>query len=337
MTSRPRIIATLATLALASAAVVGPGTLANAQPKPAVQIAVPAYFNDDASWDRAINTPEVGFIVAHPDSPASGKPFVADAELTKHVAQARAKGIKTLIYVTAGYEKVSWQDTETRVDSAFGAYPTADGVFLDEINYDQCDKYSNFAKGISGTAGFRGRHPGKFLTLNTGAPMLNCYEGSADAYLNLERAQADVPAWIENVFLKSNAPYYAWMFKAENRSAIWQMVHSVSPSQVGAAVDAALTRNASVIFVTPDLMPNPYDNFPDDAAWKTLVERVAAYNSGKVALPAVKGPVVVAATVGALAPAAAVKPVASVTATTKKPIKLVKPTVKKKTVVKKKK
>jgi Spherulation-specific family 4 len=331
MTSRPRIIATLATFALASAAVVGGGTFANAQAKPAVQIAVPAYFNDDASWDRAINTPEVGYIVGHPDSPAAGKPFVADSDLTKHIAQAKAKGIKTLIYVTAGYDKVSWQDTETRVDSAFGAYPAADGVFLDEINYDQCDKYTNFSKGITGTAGFRGRHPGKLVVLNPGAPMLNCYEGVADAYLNLERAQADVPAWIENVFLKDNAPYYAWMFKAENRSAIWQMVHSVAPSQIGAAVDAALTRNASVIFVTPDVMPNPYDNFPDDAAWKALVDRVAAYNSGKVALPVVKGPVVAP---GATTPAATIKPIQSVTATTKKPIK---PLVKKKAAVKKKK
>jgi Spherulation-specific family 4 len=315
MTARPRIIATLATLALASAAVVGTSTLAaNAQAKPLVQIAVPAYFNDDASWDRAINTPEVGFIVAHPDSPAAGKPFPVDPELVKHIAQARAKGIKTLIYVTAGYDKVSWQDTETRVDSAFGAYPNADGVFLDEINYDQCDKYNNFAKGITGTAGFRGRHPGKFLTLNSGGPILNCYEGAADAYLNLERAQGDVQAWIDNVFLKDNAPYYAWMFKPETRSSIWQMVHSVNPSQIAAAVDAALSRNAGVIYVTPDLMPNPYDNFPDDAAWKTLVERVAAYNSGKLALPLVKVPVVPSANV----PAATVKPVPSVTTTTKK-------------------
>jgi Spherulation-specific family 4 len=331
MTPRPRIIATLATLALASAAVVGTGThAANAQAKPLVQIAVPAYFNDDASWDRAINTPEVGFIVAHPDSPAAGKPFPVDPDLVKHIAQARAKGIKTLIYVTAGYDKVSWQDTETRVDSAFGAYPNADGVFLDEINYDQCDKYNNFAKGVSGTAGFRGRHPGKFLTLNSGGPILNCYEGAADAYLNLERAQGDVQAWIDNVFLKDNAPYYAWMFKADTRGSIWQMVHSVNPSQIAAAVDAALTRNAGVIYVTPDLMPNPYDNFPDDAAWKALVDRVAAYNSGKVQLPAVKGPVVAAA---ANVPAATVKPVPSVTTTTKKPKSSTKP---KKPVVKKK-
>jgi Spherulation-specific family 4 len=332
MTSRPRIIASLATLALASAAVVGASSVATAQAKPAVQIAVPAYFNDDASWDRAINTPEVGYIVGHPDSPAAGKPFVVEADLVKRLAQAKAKGIKTLIYVTAGYDKVSWQDTLTRVDSAFGAYPTADGVFLDEINYDQCDKYTNFSKGITGTAGFRGRHPGKIALFNPGAPMLNCYEGLADGYLNLERAQADVPAWNENVFLKDNAPYYAWMFKQENRSAIWQMIHSVAPSQIGAAVDAALTRNASVVYVTPDLMPNPYDNFPDDGAWKALVDRVAAYNSGKVALPVVVGPKV--------APAATVKPAAAVTPTTKKPATAKKPTVKKaatkKTVVKKK-
>ena len=291
MPSRPRIIAALAALAVAaSASVATTAPSAVAQNRPVVSLAVPAYFNDDASWDRVINTPEVRYVVGHPTTPAAGKPYVAEKALTEHLAQAKAKGITTLVYVTAGYDKIGWETVANRIDSAFAAYPGADGVFLDEINYNQCEKYTSLSKGVGSVKGVRTRHPDKLVVLNPGAPMLNCYDGLADGYLNLERAQADVPAWEANVNLAANAPFYAWMFTEANRPRIWQMVHSVSASQINAAVDGALARNASVLFITPDVMPNPYDALPDDSAWKAITERVAAYNSAKLALPAVKGP-----------------------------------------------
>lgn len=313
MPSRPRIIAALAALAVAtSTAVATTNPPAVAQSNPTVSLAVPAYFTDNASWDRVINTPEVRYVVGHPSTPAAGKQYVAEKELVAHLAAAAAKGIKTLVYVTAGYDKVGWETVADRIDSAFTAYPNVDGVFLDEINYNQCEKYSSLSKGVGSIKGVRTRHPNKLVVLNPGAPMLNCYEGLADGYLNLERAQADVGAWEANVNLAGNVPYYAWMFTEANRPKIWQMVHSVAPSGIAAAVDGALSRNASVLFITPDVLPNPYDALPDDAAWKALTERVAAYNTAKLTLPAVKGP--------KIAPT-----------TTKKPV------VKKKLVVKKKK
>jgi Spherulation-specific family 4 len=291
MSPRPRIIAALAALAVAtSTAVTATNHVASAQSRPTVSLAVPAYFTDDASWDRVLNTPEVRYVVGHPATPAAGKAYVTDKALAEHLAQAKAKGITTLIYVTAGYDKIGWQTVADRIDSAFTAYPNADGVFIDEINYNQCEKYTSLSKGVGSVTGVRTRHPNKLVILNPGAPMLNCYDGLADGYLNLERAQADVPAWETNVNLPANAPYYAWMFTEANRSHIWQMVHSVSPSQIGAAVDGALSRNASVLFVTPDALPNPYDTLPDDATWKAILDRVDAYNNAKLVLPAVKGP-----------------------------------------------
>jgi len=291
MFSRPRIIAAIATIAVAASGFVATTPpVAVAQSRPAVSLAVPAYFTDDATWNRILNTPQVRYVVGHPTTPAAGKPYVAEKELVAHLAEAKAKGITTLIYVTAGYDKVGWEAVADRIDSALAAYPGADGVFLDEINYNQCDKYTSLSKGVGSLRGVRSRQPNKLVILNPGAPMLNCYEGLADGYLNLERAQADVPAWEANVNLAGNVPYYAWMFTSVNRPKMWQMVHSVSASQIPAAVDGALSRNASVLFITPDVMPNPYDTLPDDAAWKALTERVEAYNTGKLALPAVKGP-----------------------------------------------
>jgi hypothetical protein len=290
MSLRTRSIAALGAVALCgSAAVAISSTTAVAQNRTTISLAVPAYFNDDALWDRVLKTPQVKYVIGSPATPANGK-YVAEKVLEDHLTAAKAKGMTTLVYVTAGYDKVTWQTVADRIDSALAAYPSADGVFLDEINYNQCEKYTSLSKGDSATKGVRARHANKLVVLNPGAPMLNCYEGLADGYLNLERAQADVPAWEDNVNLSGNVPFFAWMFTEVNRPKIWQMVHSVATNQIAAAVDGALSRNASVLFITPDVLPNPYDELPDEASWKALTDRVDAYNTGKLAAPVVKGP-----------------------------------------------
>jgi hypothetical protein len=264
---------------------------ATAQSGAKVTLAVPAYFNDEALWTKVINTPQVGYVIGHPVTPADGK-YVAEKVLADRLAAAKAKGKTVLIYVTAGYDKVAWQTVADRVDSALAAYPSVDGVFLDEILYNECDKYKSLSAGQGTTKGIKARNPGKLVVLNPGAPILNCYEGTADAYLNLERSDASVKEWVDNVNIAGNVPFYQWMFKSENRNRIWQMVHTVTPANLNASIDAALGRNASVLFITPDALPNPYDSLPDDAAWKTITERVDAYNAGRVALPTVVVPTV---------------------------------------------
>lgn len=310
---RARFRAPVAVL-LAATAVLGAAAHQPARAQGAtVTIAVPAYFNDDAAWDKAIDTPAVGWIIGHPTTPPNGR-FVVEKELADRLARAKAKGKKVLVYVTAGYEKEDWRSVADKVDSALGAYPGVDGVFLDEILYNECQKYSSLSKGSGGLKGVRDRQPNKLIVLNPGAPMLKCYEGLADGYLNLERADKDVAGWLENVNLPGNVPEYAWMFQAARRPQIWQMVHSVPANRMSAAVDEALQRNASVVYVTPDVMPNPYDRLPEDSAWSALVGRVEEYRSGKVAVPALKGVPVVAAT-------AAASPTTRAAATTRTTVK----------------
>ena len=285
----PRV---LATSLLAGSLLIGafPSTLggfaAHAQGAN-ISIAVPAYFTDQALWDKVIATKEVGYVVGHPDAPAAGQGYVADKDLVARLDKAKGAGKKTYVYVTAGYDKVDWKVVADKIDSAFTAYPNVDGVFIDEINYDQCDKYKFLANGEGTIKGVKARHPGKLVVLNPGAPILNCYDGLGDGYLNLERADKDVADWVSNVNLPSNVPFYEWMFKPERRSQIWEIVHSVPPARIKAAVDDALTRNASILYVTSDTLPNPYDSLSDDASFQALIDRVDDYNSGKVALPSV--------------------------------------------------
>ena len=288
---------------------------AQAQSNPKITIAVPAYFKDGAEWDRVLETSAVGWVVGHPDTPADGN-YKPEKELSDRLAAAKAKGKKTLVYVTAGYDKVSAAVVADRVDSALAAYPGVDGVFLDEILYNECDKYKALATGSGSLKGIKARNPGKLVVLNPGAPMLACYKGLADGYLNLERADANVKEWLDNVNLPSNYSEYNWMFGADIRPQMWQMVHSVPADRMAAAADDAVSRNASVLYLTPDLLPNPYDNLPSPSAWAALVNRVNDYNAGKVALPAV---------VILKAPAAA----ATAASTTKKATSVVKKTSKK--------
>ncbi len=290
---------------------------AHAQANPQITIAVPAYFKDGAEWDRVLETAAVGWVVGHPDTPSDGN-YKAEKELTDRLASAKAKGKKTLVYVTAGYDKVSAAQVADRVDSALAAYPGVDGVFLDEILYNECDKYKALAVGSGSVKGIKARNPGKLVVLNPGAPILSCYKGVADGYLNLERGDAAVKEWLDNVNLPGNYSEYKWMFGSDIRSQIWQMVHTVPADRMAAAADDAISRNATVLYLTPEALPNPYDNLPAAAAWTAFVNRVNDYNSGKAPLPKV---------LTLKAPAAAVSSV-----TTKAPT----PTSKKATTVKKK-
>jgi hypothetical protein len=309
---RARFCVPAALAVTASAVAVGSfGQPALAQ-NTSVQIAVPAYFKDEAQWNKVIDTPAVGWVIGHPDTPANGR-FVAEKELVERLGRAKAKGKKTLVYVTAGYDKETWQTVADKVESALSAYPDVDGVFLDEILYDQCEKYSSLSKGAGGLRGVRERNPNKLVVLNPGAPILKCYEGLADAYLNLERADKDVSAWLENVNLSGNVPEYSWMFQSARRPQIWQMVHSVPANRMSAAVDEALQRNASVLFLTPDLMPNPYDRLPDDASWTAMINRVEEYRSGKVTLPALRGVPTQATATATAAATATTRPAATAT------------------------
>ncbi len=293
---------------------------AQAQSNPQITIAVPAYFKDGAEWDRVLDTPAVGWVVGHPDTPADGN-YKNEKELSDRLAAAKAKGKKTLVYVTAGYEKVSAATVADRVDSALAAYPGVDGVFLDEILYNECDKYKALSVGSGSVKGIKARNPGKLVVLNPGAPMLACYKGLADGYLNLERSDGAVKEWLDNVNLPGNYSEYNWMFGSDIRSQIWQMVHSVPADRMAAATDDAVSRNATVLFLTPELMPNPYDNLPSASSWTAFVNRVNDYNAGKVALPKVltlKAPAAAATPATAKAATATTKKKTAVKKTTKK-------------------
>ncbi len=275
----------LAALGSASLAGVNPVRASAATP---ISIAIPAYFTDDALWDKALATPAVQYVIGHPLVPVAGQSYVADKDLAARLAQAKAKGKIPLVYVTGGYDKVDWRVVADRIDTVLGAYPAAAGVFIDEINYDQCEKYSSLTKGAGSVKGVRARQANKLIVLNPGAPLLNCYDGLADGYVTLERAEKDIPAWTENVNLAGNVPFYSWMFTEASRPRIWQMIHSVSPANAVAAVDSAMARNASVVYITDDVMANPYDSLPSEEMFKAIVDRVTQYSSGATPLPAVK-------------------------------------------------
>lgn len=289
MSVRPfrRLLALGVCAALGSTALAGVSPVRAAAATP-ITLAVPAYFTDDALWEKALATPAVQYVIGHPLVPVAGQTYVADKDLAARLAQAKAKGKIPLVYVTGGYDKVDWRVVADRIDTILNAYPAASGVFIDEINYDQCEKYASLTKGSGTTKGVRARQANKLIVLNPGAPLLNCYDGLADGYVTLERADKDIPAWVENVNLAGNVPFYSWMFTESSRPRMWAMIHSVAPANAVAAVDAAVARNSSVLYITDDVMPNPYDSLPSEDMFKAIVDRVTQYTNGSTPLPVVK-------------------------------------------------
>ncbi len=106
--------------AIVAAAGFASAPTAQAQSNPQITIAVPAYFKDGAEWDRVLDTAVVGWVIGHPDTPADGV-YKTEKELADRLAAAKAKGKKTLVYVTAGFDKASAATVADRVDSALAA------------------------------------------------------------------------------------------------------------------------------------------------------------------------------------------------------------------------
>ena len=65
-------------------------------------------------WERAIRSPAVSWIVAHPDVVELGRPYERNDTLNDLIASAKAAGKKVAVYNSARYDKEDWEPTADR-------------------------------------------------------------------------------------------------------------------------------------------------------------------------------------------------------------------------------
>jgi hypothetical protein len=180
-------------------------------------------------------------------NPYNGPTSSVIPEYTEAVTQLQSAGVKVIGYVYTSYGARSTSDVTTDIDTYYAQY-TIDGIFFDEVSDQVSDvpyyqDISSYVYNISA---------GDTVVLNPGvataeeyisiANITVVFEDSADDYLNHYIA----PSYM------SDYPTYKFA----------HMIHTTTSAELEQVAQLSYQRGAGYVFVTDDVLPNPYDTLP---------------------------------------------------------------------------
>jgi Spherulation-specific family 4 len=230
----------------------GPAPAASAQ-----SMAVPAYFYPGGSpdfWaqmDSAAPTLQVAVV-----NPASGPGSTFDPTYASAVRTAQQHGITVVGYVDTNYGTRPLTDVEADIDAYYNWYHV-NGIYFDRASTGCSLAQSYYAplkryvKRKGGTAR---------TILGFGTQTNECYVSDADILLTFEGSDADyvshysAPSWVAKY---SPAHFWHVIYDTTTVSAMTQ------------AVQLSKQRGAGSVYVTPDVLQNPYDTLPTGDYWNT--------------------------------------------------------------------
>lgn len=230
---------------------------------PSQAVAIPSYFYPDSGaagslWDRTDDgAPAVSLAVINP---ASGPGETRDPAYAAQVQKSQAAGLTVLGYVPTAYANTADPDrsrtvaaVEADVDKFYEWYGV-DGIFLDEASTDcryatsPTSYYNEVYQHVKERGG-----EGATVAINPGTQTSECYMSVSDIVMNFEGSHDryvssySAPEWVEGY----------------DPGRFWHLVYA-SPDAATMKRDVALSkgRNAGLIYVTPDDLPNPWDTLP---------------------------------------------------------------------------
>ena len=216
-------------------------------------IAVPSYFAPGPLWAQMEGAlPTVSTAVVNP---ASGPGAAVDAAYADQIRRSRAAGLSVLGYVHTQYGARDPNAVKSDIDRYYEWYGV-DGIFLDEAS-TSCGLAVSYYAPLRDHVKTKG---GRAVTVvNPGVQTEECYMDAADKVVNFEgtydayNTDYSAPAWVER--------YPSTRF--------WHLIHSAPTARkMDRAVRLSKGRNAGWVYVTPDVMPNPWDVLPSGSYWK---------------------------------------------------------------------
>jgi len=214
-------------------------------------VAVPAYFYPGPTWNQLEQgAATVGFAVM---DPANGPGALPDPLYVSQIAEAQAAGIRIFGYVDTAYATRAIGDAEADVDRYYQWYGV-DGIFFDQASNDCANEpyYATLRAYVTGS------DANAVTVINPGTTTPECFIDAADILLNFENTYAVYAGW-------SPAGWEAG-YPAER---FWHLVHTTSETDMPSAVLLSQARNAGWVYVTGDVMPNPWDTLPSPSYWST--------------------------------------------------------------------
>ena len=225
-------------------------------------IAIPSYYYPDSGgadslWDRTGDgAPAVSLAVINP---ASGPGETRDSAYAAQVEKSQAAGLTVLGYVSTGYANTSATNPDRTVAAVeadidkFYEWYGVDGIFLDEASTDcqyaasLTSYYNELHQHVKAKGGQA------LVAINPGIQTNECYMPVSDIVVNFEGSH-------EKYVSSYSAPDWVNDYDPGN---FWHLVYD-SPSATTMKQDVAASkgRNAGLIYVTPDVLPNPWDTLP---------------------------------------------------------------------------
>jgi hypothetical protein len=225
---------------------------------------VPAYFypdwwNTPNNWSRmcaAMN--RTGGASTAVMNPASGPGTAANPDYARVIQDCHARGQHVIAYVPTGYGARAMTTVRADIDAHYRFYPGIDGIFLDEMSTDPATR--SYYQGLAGY--IRGKPGAHEVVGNPGTAASTAWQltsRAADAIIVFEGTAAQYLGWTPP----------AWI-RGRTASEISNLVYSTPDDATMRQVcSRSKTVNAGYMFVTDDVLPNPWDTLP--AYWTSFV------------------------------------------------------------------
>jgi chitodextrinase len=259
-----------AALVLAVAPLTAPQPVSAGKDDTGQRLAIPAYFypgGDGAALWQRLTGPGTGIAVANP---FSGPGKTRDPNYATAIAAARAAGVTVLGYVPTGYLGTTGRTTRLgeTTPAAWSAQVQQDvetwyrlyggdglgGIFFDEVQ-NVCGYASAYRELDRHTKAW---HRGAFTVINPGIETERCYADIGDVSLTFESAYESYVDWTPP----------AW-HRALDPRRLWHLVHGTGTlDRLDTAMRLSAQRNAGYVYVTPDVLANPWDTLPPDDYWQ---------------------------------------------------------------------
>jgi hypothetical protein len=272
-------VSSIAAIAATCAVVTTEGPAVALESTIAQQVAVPSYIHPNASpadWGRLASSAPgaVGIAVANV---INGPDYTPLPEWAAVIHATHANGVPVVGYVDTGYlgttglltrlgssDAMDWiSQIERDVDAWYAFYgDDLSGIFFDQ-GQNACgpadspniwaDLYARLDDYV------KARYPGDITVLNPGIVVPQCYQFAADVLVTFEGSY--------ETYLNAYTPL-SW--DPVDPKKIWHIVYGAPTSdQMAEVVALSKTRGAGYVYVTDDVLANPYDRLPADDYWAT--------------------------------------------------------------------
>lgn len=257
----------------------------------ALDVLFPAYANPccgggPAMWAALISTaatPARPFGLHVVFNPASGPgvavdPNYVDANGLGPLPDLRAAGAVVYGYVTTGYGTRAPAAVLADIDAYLvGHYAgRVDGIFFDEVSSDLAQVGANRTY----VARVEARRPGARTIGNPGITAIQNPSGQTTWTTADYAAVFDVLVTFEHTGAEYRTSYAPPVYlAAKPASGFAHLIHTDGPFDP-ALLALATSRKAGLVFVSDDVMPNPYDLMPSD--WTTFVAAITAFEAASV-------------------------------------------------------